>query len=52
MKKEMVLERFVTGMPRRFEAATSDARLQGALVEIDPESGHASSIMRVNECLP
>jgi metallophosphoesterase (TIGR00282 family) len=52
MKKELVLERFVTNMPKRFEAATGDARLQGAVLEIDPKTGRASAIRRVDERLP
>jgi metallophosphoesterase (TIGR00282 family) len=52
VKKEIVIERFLTGMPRRFEPATGDVRLQGALVAIDPESGKATSIRRVDEKLP
>ncbi len=51
VKKEIVIERFVTGMPRRFEPATDGIRLQGALVEVDPETGRAVAIQRVDETL-
>ncbi len=39
-----VVERFIDGMPRRFEVATGDVRLSGALVEIDPSSANAKKI--------
>jgi metallophosphoesterase (TIGR00282 family) len=52
VKKEIVIERFVSGMPRRFETATDGIRLQGALVEVDPETGRATAIRRVDEPLP
>jgi metallophosphoesterase (TIGR00282 family) len=52
MKKELVIERFVTSMPRRFEAATGEARLQGAILEVDAKTGRAKDIRRVDELLP
>jgi calcineurin-like phosphoesterase len=52
VKKEIVIERFISGMPRRFEPATDGVRLQGALVEVDPETGRAIAIRRVDEPLP
>jgi metallophosphoesterase (TIGR00282 family) len=45
--KELAIQRFRTGMPNRFEPATGRARVQGALVRIDPESGRAVAIERV-----
>ncbi|MDP3938540.1 MAG: TIGR00282 family metallophosphoesterase [Deltaproteobacteria bacterium] len=51
MRKEIVIERFVTSMPRRFEPATGDVRLQGAILEVDPETGRAISVRRVDEPL-
>ncbi|MFH1621799.1 MAG: TIGR00282 family metallophosphoesterase [Candidatus Omnitrophota bacterium] len=50
-KKEKIIERFVTGMPIRFELGTEDVRLQGALVDIDEETGKSRSIKRINEKL-
>lgn len=44
---EDVLERFVTGIPVRFEVAASNVQLQGALIEIDDDSGRARSIVRI-----
>ena len=46
-KKEQVLAAFTTGMPNRFEVATDNIRLGGAIVTIDTETGHATSIERV-----
>ena len=40
---EPVIGRFLDGMPRRFEVATGDVRLSGALVEFD-SAGHAGKI--------
>jgi 2',3'-cyclic-nucleotide 2'-phosphodiesterase len=39
-----VIERFRDGMPRRFEVATGDVRLSGAVIEIDVSSANAKSI--------
>jgi hypothetical protein len=49
MKKEAVLERFLTGMPTRFEVASGPPVLQGVIVEVDEGSGQARGIRRVWE---
>ena len=46
-KKEQILERFMTQMPVKFEMAENDARIHGAIVEVDLKTGHALSIKRV-----
>lgn len=51
MQKEIVLERFLTQMPRKFEVATKDMVLQGVLVSIASKSGKAEAIERVNMAL-
>lgn len=51
VKKDIVIERFLTNMPRRFEPATGNVRLQGAIVEIDAGTGKALGIERVDEPL-
>jgi metallophosphoesterase (TIGR00282 family) len=43
VKKELVLERFLSQLPVRFEVASGDVWLEGALVEIG-EDGHALRI--------
>jgi len=45
-----VLGRFLDGLPRRFEVATGDIRLNGALVEFNAQ-GRATAIRRVSEKL-
>ncbi len=47
VKKEIVIEKFLQQTPRRFEMASGPAVLQGAIVEIDPSSGKATGIRRV-----
>jgi metallophosphoesterase (TIGR00282 family) len=45
--KKLILHRFLTQMPIRFEPAKGPAALSGVLITIDPESGRASSIHRL-----
>jgi metallophosphoesterase (TIGR00282 family) len=47
VKKELVMDRFLTNMPARFEPATGDVRLCAVIVVCDPRTGHASSIQRL-----
>jgi metallophosphoesterase (TIGR00282 family) len=47
VKTELVLTRFIQGLPARFETATADNRLHGVVVEIDEISGKALSIERI-----
>ncbi len=39
-----VVGKFVDGLPRRFEVATEDVRLSGALIEIDASTTRAGKI--------
>lgn len=50
-EKSKIIERFLTGMPTRFEVAGGDVRLSGAIIEIDDTSGRARGIERVQEKL-
>lgn len=45
--KESIIERFLTNMPKRFDIAENDIRLQGVIVELDENSGRSSAIKRV-----
>lgn len=45
--KELILQRFLTNMPGRFEAASDDVRLCGALIDCDPKTGRATKIERI-----
>jgi metallophosphoesterase (TIGR00282 family) len=51
VRKELVVERFLTARPVSFEPAKRDVWLQGAIVEIDDATGKARSIARVQERL-
>lgn len=42
--KSAALARFLTGLPSRFDTATGDPRLHGALIEVDPATGRALRI--------
>ncbi|GIW71560.1 MAG: metallophosphoesterase [Planctomycetota bacterium] len=44
---EPVLAYFTTGMPHRFGVATGDVRLCGAVVTVEPETGRALGIRRL-----
>jgi len=48
IKKEAIIERFLTQMPNKFDLAKDDIRMQGVIVDIDAESGRAKSIDRVS----
>lgn len=43
VESELAIRRMRTGMPVRFRPAVGGVRLEGALVELDPASGRASS---------
>jgi metallophosphoesterase (TIGR00282 family) len=51
VKKELVLERFLTQRPVGFEPARREVHLQGAIVDLDDATGRARSIARVQEKL-
>jgi len=48
---EDVLERFVTSVPTRFEVAKENIQLQGAVLDIDENTGGARSIVRIQKKL-
>lgn len=48
VRKELIIERFKTQMPQRFIVAKNDIWLNGVMVDIDPESGRAEKIERLN----
>jgi hypothetical protein len=49
MKLEAVLPRFRTLLPSRFEVADGPAKLNGVIIEVDPATGHARHIERVQQ---
>jgi metallophosphoesterase (TIGR00282 family) len=49
--KTSVLQKFITGMPSKFEVATDDVRLNGVLITVDEKTGRTTSIKRVQEVI-
>jgi len=50
-RHDAIVEHFLTCMPKKFEVADKDVELEGAIVNIDDETGKALSIERVREKL-
>lgn len=48
VKKEIIIERFLTGLPARFDPAKGNVIFQGVAVSVDEETGHCSSIRRIS----
>jgi metallophosphoesterase (TIGR00282 family) len=48
IEKELVVKKFLSQLPVRFEVAKGPVQLNGVVVEIDISSGKAKSIKRVN----
>jgi calcineurin-like phosphoesterase len=44
MDKKAILQRFLDGLPARFEVAEDDVRMSTVLLEVDPATGRAQSI--------
>jgi metallophosphoesterase (TIGR00282 family) len=47
IEKGLALRKFLTGMPVRFSTAKRDPRLCGVVLEVDPETGRAGAIERI-----
>jgi len=47
VKKELIINRFLTNMPTRFEAATGNVKLCAAVIDCDEVTGKARSIERI-----
>jgi hypothetical protein len=47
VEKDLVLHRFLTGMPGKFEAAKGNPKMCAVLVECDPATGRATRIQRI-----
>jgi len=50
IQTELIVNRFLNGMPTRFEAATGDPRLCAVVIDCDEQTGRARSIERVLLC--
>ena len=51
-RPEEALHRFLMNTPKKLEVAKRDIRLSGVMVEVDEESGKATSIVRIHEKVP
>jgi 2',3'-cyclic-nucleotide 2'-phosphodiesterase len=47
VEKDLVLRRFLTGLPGKFEAAKGNPKMCAALIACDPATGHATAIQRI-----
>jgi hypothetical protein len=47
VERDMVLHKFRTGMPGKFEAAKANPKMCAALITCDPHTGRASAIQRI-----
>jgi metallophosphoesterase (TIGR00282 family) len=47
VEKDLVLNKFLTGMPGKFEAAKGNPKMCAALVTCNPDTGRASAIQRI-----
>jgi len=48
IKKDLILDRFLTQLPNKFEVAKGDVRLQGVVLNIEETSGRSLSIERLS----
>jgi 2',3'-cyclic-nucleotide 2'-phosphodiesterase len=48
IKKDIIIEKFLTQIPNKFDVAKNDIRLQGVLIDIDAQSGRANAIERIS----
>lgn len=49
VKKEIAINKFLTQMPVKFETADGLGQLNGVILTVDPETGNATSITRIQE---
>jgi metallophosphoesterase (TIGR00282 family) len=47
VNKDIIIQKFLTNMPARFEPAFGDVRLAGALIDCDADTGRATAIERI-----
>ena len=48
MKRSLVIDKFLTGIPTRFEVEDGKAKICGCIFDIDEETGKTVSISRIN----
>jgi hypothetical protein len=47
IEKDLVIEGFMSGLPRKFEVAKENVALQGIITEVDETTGRAQTIRRI-----
>ena len=47
VQKELIIQRFLTNLPARFEPATGDVKLCAVMIDCDEKTGRASAIQRL-----
>jgi calcineurin-like phosphoesterase len=48
MQTSIVIERFLKGIAPRFEPSEGNIKMNGLIVDIDPETGHALQVERIS----
>jgi metallophosphoesterase (TIGR00282 family) len=48
VKKDIIIRRFLTGLPEKFEIANNDIHLNGIIFSIDPDTGKTKTLERIN----
>ena len=47
VERQLIIQRFMTQMPIKFETAKGPAALHGVVITLDPETGRATGIQRL-----
>ncbi|MDY6915292.1 MAG: TIGR00282 family metallophosphoesterase [Candidatus Cloacimonadota bacterium] len=47
IKKEIILEKMLSGMPKRYEVSYSGLQINGVIIEFNEQNGEASNITRI-----
>lgn len=47
LDKNAIIEKFITGLPRKLEVAEKECSLCGVIIDVNPETGQARSIVRL-----
>ncbi|WP_413381466.1 TIGR00282 family metallophosphoesterase [Alkalihalobacillus sp. 1P02AB] len=47
VEKEVIIQRFLTSLPARFEVTEGREQLNGVIIDVDPKTGLAKSIQRI-----
>ncbi len=47
--KDIIIERFITQLPLRFDVAEKDLQMHGVIIDVDEKTGEASGIKRVQQ---